>query len=358
MKKIKIAIAGLGNCASSLIQGIEYYKDHTKETIGLMHKSIHGYHAGDIEVVVAFDIDSRKVGKDIAEAIFSGPNNTVKFCEVPDFRIKVLKGEVHDGVGKYTKDSFLVDENQKPVDVVKALKESKAEMLICYLPVGSTNGAKFYAQCALEAGIGFINAMPVFIASDMTLSSKFTNANIPILGDDVKSQFGATIVHRVLSKLGVDRGIKIDNMYQLNVGGNLDFLNMLERSRLIDKKISKTESVQSQLDNPLSDENIHIGPSDYIPWLHDTKICFIRMNARIFGDIPIRTDVLLEVVDSPNSGGIIIDAIRLMKVALDRKIGGPLISASSYLMKRPPMQFSDSEARDNVEKFIKGEIER
>lgn len=355
MNKIKVAIAGIGNCASSLIQGIEYYKDKSKTPIGLIHEEINGYNAGDIEVVAAFDIDSRKVGKDLSEAIFSGSNNTTNFFDVPETGIKVLKGEVCDGVCQYTKNDFLVDETQKPVDVVHELINSDAELLINYLPVGSDEGTKFYANCALNAGIGFINAMPVFIASNQEWSNKFRQKGLPIIGDDVKSQFGATIVHRVLSKLADDRGVKLDNTYQLNVGGNTDFKNMLERTRLTDKKISKTEAVQSQLDNPLSPDNIHIGPSDFIPWLKDNKIMFVRTNMRIFGDIPISIDIKLSVEDSPNSGGSIIDAIRLVKLALDRDISGPLYSASSYFMKHPPVQFSDDEARENVEKFITGE---
>lgn len=357
-KKIRIAIIGLGNCASSLIQGIEYYSDRKKEVIGLMHQEILGYHPSDIEVVCAFDIDERKVGKDISEAIFSRPNCTIKFADVPEKGVKVEKGEVLDGICQYTKDKFLIDESQKPVDVVKSLIDNEVDLLINYLPVGSTKATKFYAQCALDAGVGFINAMPVFIASDNEWANKFYEKNIPIIGDDVKSQFGATIVHRVLSKLANDRGVKIDNTYQLNVGGNTDFLNMLERERLTDKKISKTEAVQSQLDKPLNKDNIHIGPSDYIPFLKDEKIMFVRMSGRIFGDIPISMDIRLSVIDSPNSGGVMIDCIRLMKVALDRGIGGRLLSSSSYFMKHPPIQFSDAESYQNVEKFIKDEKER
>jgi len=356
--KIRVAIAGLGNCASSLIQGIEYYQDKEKEAIGLMHQEIAGYHPSDIEIVCAFDIDERKVGKDIAEAIFSRPNCTIKFADVPETGIKVKKGHVLDGVCKYTEDKFLVDKKQKPVDVVQELKDSKADLLINYLPVGSTKGTQFYAQCALDAGVGFINAMPVFIASDDEWANKFYEKGIPIIGDDVKSQFGATIVHRVLTKLANDRGVKLDSTYQLNVGGNTDFLNMLERDRLIDKKTSKTEAVQSQLDTPLHKDDIHIGPSDYIPFLNDEKIMFVRMNGRIFGDIPISMDIRLSVIDSPNSGGVMIDAIRMMKIALDRGVGGRLISPSSYFMKHPPFQFSDAEAKKKVEQFIDGEVER
>ena len=358
MAKIKVAIAGVGNCASSLVQGIEYYKKRDKNPIGIMHKEIGGYKLKDIEFVSAFDIDKRKVGKDLSKAIFSEPNCTIKYCKVPKLDVEVKKGKVLDGIGKYTKNSFLVDENQKEVDVAEELEKSKAEILINYLPVGSTKGVKYYAKSALDANVAFINAMPVFIASDKKWANKFEKKGLPVLGDDVKSQVGATIVHRVLSKLASDRGVKIDHMYQLNVGGNTDFLNMLERERLIDKKISKTEAVQSQLKNPLNKQDIHIGPSDFIPWLDDTKICFIRMEGRIFGDIPIHMDVRLQVVDSPNSAGVMIDAIRLTKLALDRGIAGPLYSSSAYLMKHPPIQYCDDKAREMVEEYIKGERER
>jgi len=355
---IKIAIVGIGNCASSLVQGVEYYKSRKEKPIGLMHEKIGRYSVEDIEFVTAFDCDKRKVGRDLAEAIFAKPNCTVKFCDLPKTGIEVKKAPILDGIGEYTKDVFLVDENQKPVNVVDELKNSGAEILINYMPVGSTKATQFYAQCALDAGVAFINAMPVFIASDKEWASKFEEKNLPVLGDDVKSQIGATIVHRVLTKLANDRGVKIDHMYQLNIGGNTDFLNMLERERLLDKKVSKTEAVQSQLDKPLSKEDIHIGPSDYVPWLKDTKICYIRMEGRIFGDIPIYLDLKLQVVDSPNSAGVMIDAIRLTKLALDRKIGGVLYSASAYLMKHPPKQFSDSEAFKMVEEFIEGKRER
>lgn len=355
---IKIAIVGIGNFASSLVQGVEYYKSRKEKPIGLMHEKIGRYSVEDIEFVTAFDCDKRKVGRDLAEAIFVKPNCTVKFCDLPKTGIEVKKAPILDGIGEYTKDVFLVDENQKPVNVVDELKNSGAEILINYMPVGSTKATQFYAQCALDAGIAFINAMPVFIASDKEWASKFEEKNLPVLGDDVKSQIGATIVHRVLTKLANDRGVKIDHMYQLNIGGNTDFLNMLERERLLDKKVSKTEAVQSQLDKPLSKEDIHIGPSDYVPWLKDTKICYIRMEGRVFGDIPIYLDLKLQVVDSPNSAGVMIDAIRLTKLALDRKIGGVLYSASAYLMKHPPKQFSDSEAFKMVEEFIEGKRER
>ena len=362
MKKIRIAIAGVGNCASSLIQGIEYYKDK-KEVIGLMHPEINGYKSSDIEVVAAFDIDQRKVGQDLSKAIFAKPNNTVVFYpNVPHYGVTVKMGNVLDGLAEHMKEyseeeAFRVAEDD-PCEVVEELRKSDAEILVNYLPVGSEEGARFYAQAALDAGLAFVNCIPVFIASDKEWAKKFEKKNLPIVGDDVKAQLGATIVHRTLTKLFVDRGVKLDRTYQLNTGGNTDFLNMLSRERLSSKKTSKTEAVQSQLDEPLSPENIHIGPSDYVPWQKDNKICFIRMEGREFGDIPLNLELRLSVEDSPNSAGAAIDAIRCCKIALDRDISGALTSISAYTMKHPPIQYSDTEAKKMVEDFISGKIAR
>lgn len=362
MKKIRIAIAGVGNCASSLIQGIEYYKDK-KEVIGLMHPEINGYKSSDIEVVAAFDIDQRKVGQDLSKAIFAKPNNTAVFYpNVPHYGVTVKMGNVLDGLAEHMKEyseeeAFRVAEDD-PCEVVEELRKSDAEILVNYLPVGSEEGARFYAQAALDAGVAFVNCIPVFIASDKEWAKKFEKKNLPIVGDDVKAQLGATIVHRTLTKLFVDRGVKLDRTYQLNTGGNTDFLNMLSRERLSSKKTSKTEAVQSQLDEPLSPENIHIGPSDYVPWQKDNKICFIRMEGREFGDIPLNLELRLSVEDSPNSAGSAIDAIRCCKIALDRDISGALTSISAYTMKHPPIQYSDTEAKKMVEDFISGKIAR
>ena len=361
MKKIKLAIAGLGNCASSLIQGIEYYKNSDDgNCIGLMHRSVGGYRPGDIEVVAAFDIDERKVGRDVSDAIFAPPNCTkVFYPEVPYMGVEVKKGPVLDGVAphmsSYEDNKTFVVSDAEPCDVVGELEDSGAEVLINYMPVGSEKASRFYAQAALDAGIGYVNCMPVFIASDPAWAKKFKDAGVPIVGDDVKSQIGATIVHRTLAKLFSDRGCKLDRTYQLNTGGNTDFLNMLNQERLKSKKISKTEAVQSVLDVPLMADDIHIGPSDYVPWQKDNKICFLRMEGRIFGDVPINLELRLSVEDSPNSGGSTIDAIRVCKLAIDRKIGGPLIEISAYTMKHPPIQYPDFLARELVEKFIKGE---
>lgn len=362
MGKIKLAIAGLGNCASSLIQGIEYYKNSDEDNwIGLMHRSIGGYRPGDIEVVAAFEIDERKVGKDVSEAIFSPPNCTKTFySNVPFMGVEVKKGPVLDGVAphmaSYDESKTFVVSDREPCDVARELEESGAEVLINYMPVGSEEASSFYAQAALEAGVGYVNCMPVFIASDPAWARKFKDAGIPIVGDDVKSQIGATIVHRTLAKLFNDRGCKLDRTYQLNTGGNTDFLNMLSRDRLKSKRISKTEAVQSVLDVPLMADDIHIGPSDYIPWQKDNKICFLRMEGRIFGDVPINLELRLSVEDSPNSGGSTIDAIRVCKMAIDRKIGGPLLEISAYTMKHPPVQYPDFVARELLERFIKGEV--
>lgn len=361
MKDIRVAIAGVGNCASSLIQGVEYYKNVSGNdpTIpGLMHNVLGGYRISDIKFVAAFDVDSKKVGKDLSKAVFSEPNCTKKFSDVPRWDVTVNKGPVLDGVGETTREKFTVNEKQKPVDVANALKESKADILISYLPVGSEEATRHYAKECLKAGVGLINAIPVFIASNSEWSKKFEEKKLPVIGDDVKSQVGATIVHRTLTRLFVERGVKLDHTYQLNVGGNTDFLNMLERTRLKSKKISKTQSVQSQLPTQLPPEDIHIGPSDYIPWIKDKKICFIRMEGRKFGDIPITIDLRLDVEDSPNSAGVMVDAVRCAKLALERGIGGALTSPSSYFMKSPPIQYTDDVAREMVEEFIKGERER
>lgn len=362
MKKIRIAIAGVGNCASSLIQGIEYYKDK-KEVIGLMHPEINSYKSSDIEVVAAFDIDQRKVGQDLSKAIFAKPNNTAVFYpNVPHYGVTVKMGNVLDGLAEHMKEyseeeAFRVAEDD-PCEVVEELRKSDAEILVNYLPVGSEEGTRFYAQAALDAGVAFVNCIPVFIASDKKWAKKFEERHLPIVGDDVKAQLGATIVHRTLTKLFVDRGVKLDRTYQLNTGGNTDFLNMLARERLSSKKTSKTEAVQSQLDEPLPSKNIHIGPSDYVPWQKDNKICFIRMEGREFGDIPLNLELRLSVEDSPNSAGSAIDAIRCCKIALDRGIGGTLTSISAYTMKHPPIQYSDTEAKKMVEDFISGKIAR
>jgi len=359
--KIKLAIAGLGNCASSLIQGIEYYKNSDDDNwIGLMHRSVGGYRPGDIEVVAAFDIDERKVGKDVSEAIFAPPNCTKTFySNVPFMGVEVKKGPVLDGVAphmaSYDDSKTFVVSDREPCDVVRELEESGAEVLINYMPVGSEEASRFYAQAALDAGVGYVNCMPVFIASDPAWAKKFEEAGIPIVGDDVKSQIGATIVHRTLAKLFNDRGCKLDRTYQLNTGGNTDFLNMLSQDRLKSKRISKTEAVQSVLDVPLMADDIHIGPSDYVPWQKDNKICFLRMEGRIFGDVPINLELRLSVEDSPNSGGSTIDAIRVCKMAIDRKIGGPLLEISAYTMKHPPVQYPDFVARELLERFLKGE---
>ncbi|MCW3129544.1 MAG: inositol-3-phosphate synthase [Methanophagales archaeon] len=360
MKKIKLAIAGVGNCASSLVQGIEYYKHvDAKDCIGLMHYEVNGYRPGDIEVVAAFDVDKRKVGKDLSEAVFAAPNCTAIFYRVPYCGVEVKMGAVLDGVAShmhsFPEDKTFVVADKDPCNVVKELEDSGAEILVNYMPVGSEQAARFYAKAALDAGVAFVNCMPVFIASDPEWGRKFEARNLPVVGDDVKSQIGATIVHRTLAKLFNDRGCKLDRTYQLNTGGNTDFLNMLNRKRLKSKRISKTEAVQSVLDVPLIPDDIHIGPSDYVSWQRDNKICFLRMEGRIFGDIPIDLELRLSVEDSPNSGGSTIDAIRVCKLALDRGIAGPLIEISAYTMKHPPIQYPDDVARELVDGFIRGE---
>jgi myo-inositol-1-phosphate synthase len=365
--KIRVAIAGIGNCASSLIQGVDYYrklgKGHADRSLGLMHYDLGGYKPSDIEFVAAIDIDRRKVGRPLKEAVFAKPNCTKAFnAELSDYPVKVQMGEVLDGVASHMKDypderRFIISE-RKPCDIPRLLKRSGADMLVSYMPVGSEKATAFYAEACLRAGVGFINCIPAFIASDRAWAERFAEKQIPIIGDDVKSQIGATIIHRTLTRLFEDRGVTLDSTYQLNVGGNTDFLNMLNNGRLKSKKISKTEAVQSQLHRPLDNENVHIGPSDYIPWLRDNKVCFLRMEGRGFGSIPIHIELRLSVEDSPNSAGVVIDAIRCCRIARDRKVGGVLISPSSYFMKHPIEQFSDEEARDMVEEFIAGKRER
>jgi len=359
MGKVRIAIVGVGNCASSLVQGLEYYKDaeDTARVPGLMHVRFGPYHVRDIEVVAAFDVDAKKVGTDVSEAIHASENNTIKFAEVPPTGVTVQRGPTLDGLGEYYTD--IISESDEPVaDVVQVLRDSQADVMVCYLPVGSEQADKFYAQCAIDAGVAFVNALPVFIASDPEWAAKFTEAGVPIVGDDIKSQVGATITHRVLAKLFEDRGVELLRTYQLNVGGNMDFMNMLERSRLHSKKISKTQSVTSQIPHEMAKADVHIGPSDHVPWLTDRKFAFVRLEGRSFGDVPLNLEYKLEVWDSPNSAGVIIDALRAAKIAKDRGIGGPVTSASSYFMKSPPEQFGDDVCRDLVEKFIAGDVER
>ncbi len=358
-KDIRVAIVGVGNCANSLVQGVVYYKDAAadKAIPGLMHPVLGGYHVSDVKFITAFDVDAKKVGLDLSDAIWASENNTIKFATVEKTGVKVLRGVTLDGLGRYYRET-IEESSAVPVDVVQTLKDAKIDVLICYLPVGSEEAAKYYAQCAIDAGCAFVNALPVFIASDPVWADKFSKAGLPIIGDDIKSQVGATITHRILAKLFQDRGVHLDRTYQLNVGGNMDFKNMLERDRLESKKISKTQSVTSQLDHDLGDKNVHIGPSDYIPWLDDRKWAYVRLEGRAFGDVPLSLEYKLEVWDSPNSAGVIIDALRCAKIALDRKIGGPLLSPSSYFMKSPPEQYSDEAARDRVEDFISGKIAR
>jgi len=357
MGAIRVAIVGVGNCASSLVQGVEYYKDAdpNDSVPGLMHVQFGDYHVSDIEFVAAFDVDAKKVGQDLSHAIFASENNTIKISDVPPSGVTVSRGHTLDGLGKYYKE-MVTESDDEPVDVVAALKDAKVDVLVCYLPVGSEDAAKFYAQCAIDAKVAFVNALPVFIAGTPEWAQKFADAGVPIVGDDIKSQVGATITHRVLTKLFEDRGVTVDRTYQLNVGGNMDFMNMLERDRLESKKISKTQSVTSQMSRDIGARNIHIGPSDYVAWLDDRKWAFVRLEGRAFGDVPLTLEYKLEVWDSPNSAGVIIDALRAAKIALDRGIGGPILSASSYFMKSPPEQYSDEECRTKVEQFIAGEI--
>ena len=359
MSSIRLAVIGIGNCASSLIQGVEYYKDADPSEFvpGLMHVQFGDYHVRDVEFVAAFDVDTKKVGLDLADAIGASENNTIKICDVPNTGITVQRGHTLDGLGKYYRET-ITESEADPVDIVAALKAAKADVVVCYLPVGSEAAAKFYAQCAIDAGCGFVNALPVFIASTPEWAKKFEDARLPIVGDDIKSQVGATITHRVMAKLFEDRGVILDRTYQLNVGGNMDFKNMLERDRLESKKVSKTQSVTSQVGHDLGERNVHIGPSDYIAWLDDRKWAFVRLEGRAFGNVPLSLEYKLEVWDSPNSAGVIIDAVRAAKIAMDRGIGGPILSASSYFMKSPPIQYNDSEAKQAVEDFITGVIER
>jgi myo-inositol-1-phosphate synthase len=356
---IRVAIVGVGNCAASLVQGVQYYKDaDPNETIpGLMHVEFGPYHVGDVEFVAAFDVDGKKVGVDLADAILASENNTIKIADVPPTGVTVQRGHTLDGLGKYYLET-IEQSTEEPVDVVQALKDAKADVLVCYLPVGSQQAAEFYAQAAIDAGVAFVNALPVFIAGTKEWADKFTAAGVPIVGDDIKSQIGATITHRVMAKLFEDRGVTLDRTYQLNVGGNMDFKNMLERDRLESKKISKTQAVTSNVEAELHADDVHIGPSDYVAWLDDRKWAFVRLEGRNFGDAPVSLEYKLEVWDSPNSAGVIIDAIRAAKIGLDRGIGGPLLSASSYFMKSPPEQFNDDIAREKVEAFIRGDIER
>jgi myo-inositol-1-phosphate synthase len=359
MGSVRVAIVGVGNCATSLIQGVHYYQDADPagNVPGLMHVKFGDYHVSDIEFVAAFDVDAKKVGFDLADATSASENNTIKICDVPPLGITVQRGHTLDGLGRYYRET--IDESDsEPVDVVRVLKESKADVLVSYLPVGSEDADKFYAQCAIDAGVAFVNALPVFIASDPEWAAKFERAGIPIIGDDIKSQVGATITHRVLARLFQERGVVLDRTYQLNVGGNMDFKNMLERDRLMSKKISKTQSVTSNIDHDLGAKNVHIGPSDYVQWLDDRKWAYVRLEGRAFGNVPLNMEYKLEVWDSPNSAGIIIDAIRAAKIAKDRGIGGPLLAASSYLMKSPPVQRPDNEGRESVEAFIRGDVER
>ena len=353
MGKIRVAIAGVGNCASSLVQGVTYYHDATPDTHvpGLMHVELGGYHVRDLEFVAAFDVDATKVGNDLNKAIEGGKNNTVKFADVPSLGVTVQRGPTLDGLNKYYREA-ITESPAEAVDVAQALRDAKAEVLVSYLPVGSEEAQRYYAQAALDAGVAFVNAIPVFIASDPVWAKKFRDAGVPIIGDDIKSQVGATIVHRILTRLFEDRGLTLDRTYQLNVGGNMDFRNMLDRDRLESKKISKTQAVTSQIEfQELEADNVHIGPSDYVPWLLDRKWAYIRLEGRNFGDVPLNVELKLEVWDSPNSAGVIIDAVRCAKIALDRGIGGPVMGPSAYFMKSPPVQYHDDAALEMVEHF-------
>ncbi|MEN4478160.1 inositol-3-phosphate synthase [Mycolicibacterium cosmeticum] len=357
--EVRVAIVGVGNCASSLVQGVHYYRDADENgTVpGLMHVKFGPYHVRDVKFVAAFDVDAKKVGFDLSEAIFASENNTIKIADVPPLDIVVQRGPTLDGIGKYYAETIEISDSD-PVDVVKALKDAEVDVLVSYLPVGSEEADKFYAQCAIDAGVAFVNALPVFIASDPVWAKKFEDAGVPIVGDDIKSQVGATITHRVMAKLFEDRGVTLDRTYQLNVGGNMDFKNMLERERLESKKVSKTQAVTSNLTGSLAgkieDKNVHIGPSDHVAWLDDRKWAYVRLEGRAFGDVPLNLEYKLEVWDSPNSAGIIIDAVRAAKIAKDRGIGGPIIPASAYLMKSPPKQLADDIARAELETFIQG----
>ena len=355
MGSVRVAIVGVGNCASSLVQGVEYYRnaDPNDRVPGLMHVKFGDYHVSDVQFVAAFDVDAKKVGSDLAVAINASENNTIKICDVPPTGVIVQRGPTLDGLGRYYRQT-IEESDAEPVDVVKALREAEVDVVVSYLPVGSEEADKFYAQAAIDAGCAFVNALPVFIASDPVWAQKFTDAGLPIVGDDIKSQVGATIVHRTLAKLFEDRGVELQRTYQLNFGGNMDFMNMLERERLMSKKISKTQSVTSQIPHEMEKGSVHIGPSDHVPWLEDRKWAYIRMEGRNFGDVPLNIELKLEVWDSPNSAGVVIDAVRCAKLALDRGIGGPLLGPSSYFMKSPPQQFPDDVCHDMVEEFIAG----
>lgn len=356
---IRVAIVGVGNCAASLVQGVHYYRDADPQATipGLMHVEFGKYHVNDVQFVAAFDVDGKKVGVDLADAILASENNTIKIADVPPTGVTVQRGHTLDGLGRYYLET-IEQSPAEPVDVVQTLRDAKVDVMVCYLPVGSQEAAEFYAQCAIDAGVAFVNALPVFLAGTKEWADKFTAAGVPIVGDDIKSQIGATITHRVMAKLFEDRGVTLDRTYQLNVGGNMDFKNMLERDRLESKKISKTQAVTSNVEAELAAKDVHIGPSDYVQWLDDRKWAFVRLEGRNFGDAPVSLEYKLEVWDSPNSAGVIIDAVRAAKIGLDRGIGGPLLSASSYFMKSPPEQFNDDLAREKVEAFIRGDVER
>ncbi len=356
MGSIRVAIAGVGNCAASLVQGVHYYADAdpSGSVPGLMHVQFGDYHVRDIEFVAAFDVDGKKVGLDLADAIGASENNTIKICDVPPLGVTVQRGHTLDGLGKYYRET-ITESDAEPVDVVQVLRDERVDVLISYLPVGSEEADKFYAQCAIDAGVAFVNALPVFIASDPVWAEKFRAAGVPIVGDDIKSQVGATITHRVMARLFEDRGVVLDRTYQLNVGGNMDFKNMLERDRLESKKISKTQAVTSNLDHDLGARNVHIGPSDYVAWLDDRKWAYVRLEGRAFGDVPLNLEYKLEVWDSPNSAGVIIDALRAAKIAKDRGQGGPVIPAAAYFMKSPPVQVEDRQGRADLEAFIRNE---
>ena len=353
--EVRVAIVGVGNCASSLVQGVQYYQDADENATvpGLMHVKLGQYHVRDVKFVAAFDVDAKKVGFDLSEAIFASENNTIKIADVPPTNVTVQRGPTLDGIGKYYAETIEVSDVDA-VDVVKTLKDNKVDVMVSYLPVGSEEADKFYAQCAIDAGVAFVNALPVFIASDPVWAKKFEDAGVPIVGDDIKSQVGATITHRVMAKLFEDRGVQLDRTMQLNVGGNMDFLNMLERERLESKKISKTQAVTSNLQREFKTKDVHIGPSDHVGWLDDRKWAYVRLEGRAFGDVPLNLEYKLEVWDSPNSAGVIIDAVRAAKIAKDRGIGGPVEAASAYLMKSPPKQLPDDIARAQLETFIEG----
>src|SRR3990170_4396272 len=358
-KKVRVAIIGVGNCASSLVQGIQFYKETADDSTvpGVMHTKLGDYHVGDIEFTLGIDVNVTKVGKDISEAIFAEPNNTYKFADVPRLNAPVVRGMTHDGLGKYL--TGIIKKAPGPTaDIVRLLRETKTDVVINFLPVGSEMATKWYVEQCLEAGCAFVNGIPVFIASSEYWGKRFADAGLPILGDDIKSQVGATIVHRVLTSLFVDRGVKIDRTYQLNFGGNTDFLNMLERERLESKKISKTNAVTSMIPYEIDPDNVHVGPSDHVPWLTDRKWCYIRMEGTTFGEVPVNVELKLEVWDSPNSAGVMIDAVRCAKVALDRELAGPIVGPSSYFFKAPPKQFRDDVCREKVEDFISGKSDQ